>query len=146
MEPSRNFHKKENGRMTTNSPVVSFTAKIQHGCLILRDVRSDADVSDWDPTSSNWYQEGDSLIFGVQHSIEGPVACEVWKSVPPAVLPANLFEVSLPCPSGWLVLHDPNEHARMQFRGFRGSAICSALVDDPHSPSKVQILLREEDK
>jgi hypothetical protein len=132
--------------MVANGPVVAFLAKIGHGCLILRDAGSDDDVSDWDPASSSWYREGSSLIFGVQASVDGPVECEVWKSAPPAMLPANLFEVSLPCPSGWLALHDPNDYARMQFVGFRGSVICSVMVDDPQFPSKVQILLREEGK
>ncbi|GHJ29483.1 hypothetical protein TPA0910_39160 [Streptomyces hygroscopicus subsp. sporocinereus] len=130
--------------MVANSPVVAFLAKIEHGCLILRDAGSDDDVSDWDPASSSWYQEGSSLIFGVQASVDGPVECKVWKSTPPVVLPANLFEVSLPCPSGWLVLHDPNEHARMQFTGFRDSVTCLVMVDDPQFPSQVQILLRAE--
>lgn len=130
--------------MVANGPVVSFLAKIEHGCLILRDAASDDDVSDWDPVSSSWYREGSSLIFGVQASVDGPVECEVWKSAPPVMLPANLFEVSLPCPSGWFVLHDPNEYARMQFTGFRDSVTCSVMVDDPQFPSKVQILLREE--
>ncbi|MCF0078609.1 hypothetical protein LZ269_14495 [Streptomyces lomondensis] len=124
--------------------MVAFLAKIEHGCLILRDAGSDDDVSDWDPTSSSWHREGSSLIFGVQASVDGPVECEVWKSAPPATLPANLFEESLPCPSGWLVLHDPNEHARMQFSGFRNSVLCSVMVDDLQFPSKVQILLRGE--
>ncbi|MEX3103602.1 MULTISPECIES: hypothetical protein [unclassified Streptomyces] len=130
--------------MAADSPVVAFLAKIEHGCLILRDAESDDDVTDWDPESSNWYREGSSLIFGVQASVDGPVECEVWKSTPPAVLPVNLFEVSLPCPSGWLVLHDPNEHARMQFAGFRGSVLCSVMVDDSRFPSKVQIFLGRE--
>lgn len=125
---------------------VAFLAKIEHGCLILRDAGSDDDVSDWDPVSSSWYRDGSSLIFGVQASVDGPVECEVWKSDPSEVLPVNLFEVSLPCPSGWLVLCDPNEYARMQFAAFRGSVICSAMVNDPQFPSKVQILLREEVK
>lgn len=132
--------------MVANSLVVSFLAKIEHGCLILRDAGSEDDVSGWDPASSSWYREGSSLIFGVQPSVDGPVECEVWKSAPPVVLPVNLFEVSLPCPSGWLVLHDPNEYTRMQFTGFRGSVICSVTVDDPQFPSKVQILLRGESK
>jgi hypothetical protein len=34
----------------------------------------------------------------------------------------------------------------MQFAGFRGSVICSVMVDDPQFPSKVQIVLREEVK
>jgi hypothetical protein len=132
--------------MVANSPVVSFLAKIEHGCLILRDAGSDDDVSDWDPSSSRWYREGSSLIFGVQAGVDGPVECEVWKSDPPEMLPVALLEASLPCPSGWLVLHDPNEHARMQFTGFRGFVICSVMVDDSQFPSKVQILLREEVK
>ncbi|MFE9745365.1 hypothetical protein ACFYOT_10705 [Saccharothrix saharensis] len=119
-------------------------AKIEHGCLILRDVGSDDDVTDWDPVSSNWYQEGSTLIFEVQAGVDGPVECEVWKSTPLEVLSANLFEASLPCPSGWLVLHDPNGYARMQFTGLRDSVFCSVMVDDLQFPSKVQILLREE--
>jgi hypothetical protein len=58
------------------------------------------------------------------------------------MLPETLLEASLPCPSGWLVLHDPNDHARMQFAGFRGAVICSVMVDDPQFPSTVQIVLR----
>ncbi|MEF9881742.1 hypothetical protein [Streptomyces sp. P9-A4] len=130
--------------MVADSPVVSFLAKIEHGCLILRDAGSDDDVSDWDPASNSWYQEGSSLIFGVQASVDGPVECEVWKSIPPVMLPASLFVTSLPCSSGWLVLHDPNEYARMQFTGFRGSVACSVMVDDLQFPSKIQILLRAE--
>jgi hypothetical protein len=132
--------------MVANSPAVSFLAKIEHGCLILRDVGSEDGVSHWDPASSSWYREGSSLIFAVQAGVDGPVECEVWKSAPPVVLPVSLLEVSLPCPSGWLVLQDPNEYARMQFAGFRGSVFCSVMVDDPQFPSKVQVLLREEGK
>lgn len=131
--------------MVADNPVVSFLAKIEHGCLILRDAGSDDDVSDWDPTSSHWYSAGSSLIFGVQAAVDGPVACEVWKSTPPVSLPVNLFETSLLCPSGWLVLQDPNEHARLRFTGFRGSVVCSVVVDDPQFPSRVQILLRKEE-
>jgi hypothetical protein len=129
--------------MVVNSPVVAFLAKIAHGCLILRDATSEDDVSDWDPESSSWYREGSSLIFGVQAGVDGPVECEVWKSDPPETLPANLFEVSLPCPSGWLVLHDPNEYARMQFAAFRESVLCSVMVDDLCFPAKVQIVLKD---
>ncbi|MFI2613904.1 hypothetical protein [Streptomyces sp. NPDC018584] len=132
--------------MAVDGPLVAFQAKIEHGCLILRDAESGDDVSDWDPASSSWYREGSSLIFGVQAGVDGPVECEVWKTDPPAVLPAKLFEVSLPSPSGWLVLHDPNEYTRMRFAGFRGSVICSVMVDDPPFPSKVQVLLRGEGK
>lgn len=131
--------------MVANSPAVAFLAKIEHGCLILRDAGSDDDVSDWDPELSSWHREGSSLIFGVRVGIEGPVECEVWKSDPPSPLPTNLFKTSLPCPSGWLVLHDPNNHAKMQFLGFRNSVACSVMVDNPQFPSKVQILLQKED-
>ena len=130
--------------MVVNSAVVAFLAKVEHGCLILRDAGSEDDVSDWDPASSSWYREASSIIFTVQASVDGPVQCEVWKSAPPEVLPVNLFDTSLPCPSGWLVLHDPNDHVRMQFVGLRGSVICSVLVDDAQFPSRVQILLRQE--
>ncbi len=132
--------------MVASSPLVAFLAKIEHGCLILRDARSDDDVSDWDPMSSSWYREGSSLIFSVQAGVDGPVECEVWKSAPPMALPARLFEAPLPCPSGWLVLHDANDYVRMQFLGFRDSVICSVMVDDPQFPSKVQILLSAEGK
>ncbi|GGR85519.1 hypothetical protein GCM10010236_45250 [Streptomyces eurythermus] len=132
--------------MVARGPVAAFQAKIEHGCLILRDAGSEDDVSDWDPASNSWYQEGSAVIFGVQASVDGPVECEVWKSAPPEALPVTLVEVSLPCPSGWLVLHDPNEHARMQFAGFPGSVSCSVMVDDPQFPSQVQILLGEKDK
>ena len=132
--------------MVASSPLVAFLAKIEHGCLILRDAGSDDDVSDWDPRSSSWYREGSSLIFSVQAGVDGPVECEVWKPAPPTVLPARLFEASLPCSSGWLVLHDANDYVRMQFLGFRDSVICSVMVDDPQFPSKVQILLSAEGK
>ncbi|MFD7308030.1 hypothetical protein [Promicromonospora sp. NPDC059942] len=132
--------------MVNSGPVVAFLAKIEHGCLILRDARSDDDVSDWDPTSSNWHQEGSSVIFGVQASVDGPVECEVWRSDPPTALSVNLLETALPCPSGWLALHDPNEHVRMQFVGFPESALCSVMVDDLQFPSKVQIVLRGDSK
>ncbi|WP_282204267.1 hypothetical protein [Kitasatospora fiedleri] len=131
--------------MVASIPLVAFLAKIEHGCLILRDAGSDSDVSGWDPTSSSWYREGSSLIFSVQPGVDGPVECEVWKSASPVMLPEKLFEASLPCPSGWLVLHDANDHVRMQFLGLRDSVICSVMVDDPQFPSKVQILLGAED-
>lgn len=123
------------------SPVASFRAKIEHGCLILQDVSSENDVADWDPATSNWYREGSSIIFGVRPGVDGPVECEVWTSSPPAVLPVKLFEDELPCPSGWLVIHDPNEHVRMQFRGIRGSMHSSVMVDDAQFPSRVQVIL-----
>ncbi|MEU7948336.1 hypothetical protein AB0C50_26930 [Micromonospora taraxaci] len=131
--------------MVDDYPVVAFLAKIEHGCLLLEDAGSDDDISDWDPAASSWYQDGSSIIFSVRPSIVGPVECEVWKSTPRTALPSALFETLLPCPSGRLVLHDPNNHARMQFRGFRGSVICLVMADDPQFPSKVQILLREQE-
>lgn len=131
--------------MVADGPVVAFLAKIQHGCLILRDAASEDDVADWDPRSTSWYREGSSLIFAVQAGVDGPVHCEVWKSAPPAKLPAKLFETTLPCPSAWLVVHDPNDHARMRFLGFRGSVVCSVFVDDPQFPSEVQIVLAQAD-
>ncbi|MDI6516181.1 hypothetical protein QMA61_08260 [Streptomyces coelicoflavus] len=132
--------------MVASGPLVAFLAKIEHGCLILQDARSEDDVSDWDPTSSSWYREGGSLIFSVQAGVDGPVECEVWKSPPSTMLPANLFETSLLCSSGWLVLHDANDYVRMQFMGFRDAVKCSVMVDDPQFPSKVQILLGVDGK
>lgn len=127
--------------MVASGLLVAFLAKIEHGCLILRDARSDDDVSDWDPTSSSWYREGGSLIFSVRAGVDGPVECEVWQSAPPRTLPTSLFETSLLCSSGWLVLHDANEYVRLQFMGLRDSVNCSVMTDDPQFPSKVQILL-----
>lgn len=123
--------------MVVDSPTVAFLARIEHGCLILRDALSDDDVSEWEPQSSMWHREGSALIFGVQPSVDGAVECEVWKATPPAELPVTLLEVSLPCPSGWLVLHDPNEHVRMQFGAFRDPVTCAVTVDDPQFPSRV---------
>ena len=127
--------------MVAIPPTVAFLAKVEHGCLILRDVGSDGDVSEWDPESNAWYADGGSLIFGVQAGVDGPVKCEVWKSQPPAMLPAKLLEVTLPCPSGWLVLQDPNEYVKLQFAGARGAVLCSVRVDDLQVPAEVQILL-----
>ncbi|CAM5744208.1 hypothetical protein SAFG77S_02551 [Streptomyces afghaniensis] len=132
--------------MVASGPAVAFLAKVEHGCLILRDVGSGDDISEWDPESNSWHKEGASLIFGVQASVDGPVRCEVWKSPPPAVLPARLLKASLPCPSGWLVLHDPNDYVRFQFAGVRGSVQCSVMVDDVQFPSEVQILLEKAEK
>jgi hypothetical protein len=132
--------------MVASDPAVAFLAKVEHGCLILRDVESGDDISEWDPESSNWHKEGSSLIFGVQASVDGPVRCEVWKSHPPGVLPAQLLETTLPCPSGWLVLHDSNDYVRLQFAGVRGSVQCSVMVDDVQFPSEVQILLHKAAK
>lgn len=132
--------------MVANGPAVSFLAKVEHGCLILRDAVSEDDVTGWDPEASHWHRAGSSLIFGVQASVDGPVECEVWKSVPPTKLPAMLFEGRLSCPSGWLVLHDPNEYVRMQFVGTRGPLLCSVSVDDLQFPSKVQIMLGRDEE
>lgn len=127
--------------MAASGLLIAFLAKIEHGCLILRDARSDDDVSDWDPASSSWYRAGGSLIFSVQASVDGPVECEVWQSAPSRMLPTSLFETSLLCSSGWLVLHDANDYVHMQFMRFRDSVKCSVMADDPQFPSKVQILL-----
>ncbi|QVJ02632.1 hypothetical protein KGD82_09810 [Nocardiopsis eucommiae] len=124
--------------------MVAFFAKIEHGCLILRDSVSDDDISDWDPELSGWHQEGSSIIFGVQASVDGPVECEVWKSAPAVALPVKILEASLSCSSGWLVVHDPSEHVRMQFGGIRELENCSVMVDDAQFPARVQILLSDD--
>jgi hypothetical protein len=121
--------------------VLSFHAKVEHGCLVVRDLQSGDDVSDWDPSSETWYKSGSSIIFAVLPESEGWVDCEVWKASPVTPLPISLFIEEMPNESGRLVLHDPNERVRMQFRGVRGGVRISALVDDRDFASKVQLIV-----
>jgi hypothetical protein len=124
-----------------DGPVISFRAKVDHGCLVLRDVQGDDDISEWDPSSAKWYRSGNSIVFGVLPGSEGWVECEVWKSPPVAPLPISLFVDEILSQSGWLVIHDPNEHVRMQFRGPRGLVKTSVRVDDADFASEVQIIV-----
>ncbi|MFD4536179.1 hypothetical protein ACFWNL_35795 [Kitasatospora sp. NPDC058397] len=124
--------------------VLSFRVRVDHGCLLVRDMQGDDDVSDWDPGSSNWYKSGSSVIFGVLPASEGWIECEVWKSRPHHLLPIRLFAEKIESPSGWLVIHDPNEHVRMAFRGSLGSTRVSALVDNRDFASKVQIVIGDD--
>lgn len=116
--------------------VLSFRTRVDHGCLVVRDMQGDDDVSDWDPSSSNPYKSGSSAIFGVLSASEGWIECEVWKTRPDHLLPIRLFAEEITSPSGWLVVHDPNEHVRMTFRGIPGSARVSVLVDDREFAAK----------
>lgn len=121
--------------------VLSFRAKMDHGCLVLRDAQGDDDISDWDPSIANWYTVGSSIVFGVLPGAEGPIECEVWKATPVEPLAISLFVDEIPCDSGWIVLHDPNEYVRMQFRGLRGRVKVSVLVDDAEFASKIQVVV-----
>lgn len=121
--------------------LLSFHAKVGHGCLVIRDLNSEDDVSDWDPASENWYNSGSSIIFAVLPESEGWVDCEVWKTPPINPLPISLFIEEISDESGQLALHDPNERVCMKFRGVRGRVIISALVDDRNFASKVQLIV-----
>jgi hypothetical protein len=121
--------------------VISFHAKMEHGCLVVRDLRSGDDVSEWDPSSKHWYNAGSSIIFAVLPESEGWVDCEVWKALPESPLPISLFIEEISNESGRLVLHDPSERVRMQFRGVRGRVKISALVDDRDFATKVQLIV-----
>ncbi|WP_156038250.1 hypothetical protein [Actinoalloteichus caeruleus] len=127
--------------MVKEAPIASFIAYIEHGCLILQDVASDGDISDWDPNEANWHQDESSIIFSVMPSVVNPVSCEVWRSTPPTILPLTLFETELPCPHGMLVVHDPNEHVKVAFYEENKVTHCSVRVDDAQNASYVQIII-----
>lgn len=124
-------------------PLLSFRAKASHGALIVRGLQAKDDISDWDPTTSNWHQVGQSVIFGVLPDSEGPTEFEVWTSRPGNLLPTRLFETNIAVDNGWLVVHDPNEHIRMEFHGKRGQMAISARGDDLECPSKVQLIFAD---
>jgi len=121
--------------------ILSFHTKVEHGCLLVRDLQSGDDISDWDPSSQNWFKSGSAIIFAVLPESDGWVDCEVWKAPPVSALPISLFAEEIPNESGRLVLHDPNERVRMQFRGMRGRVRISVLVDDRRFASKVQLIV-----
>jgi hypothetical protein len=117
--------------------------RTDHGSLIIGDSENADDLSEWDPVESPWYSGRQSIIFGVLPASEGWVECEIWNGVPEAPLPYRLFEVAIVVDSGWLVLHDPNEDARIRFRRKRGTVTISALVDDLAFASRVQLSLTD---
>ncbi|GAA2521102.1 hypothetical protein [Winogradskya humida] len=121
--------------------LVSFKAKISHGALLVRDLTAEDDISDWDADSSNWYQEGNSVIFGVAPAVDGLVEVEVWKGSPPSKLDNAIFETELQDAGPWLVVHDSEERVRMEFRSGRGAVSLRALGDDLINPSRVQIIV-----
>lgn len=121
--------------------VLSFHARVQHGCLVIRDISSEDDISNWDPTTANWYREGGSIIFGVLPASEGWVDCEIWSGDPVGPLPILLFDEQIPSETGRLVVHDASEDLRTRFRVGRGGidVRIAALVDDRNFASEIQL-------
>jgi hypothetical protein len=123
--------------------ILSFRAKVEHGCLVVRAVEAEDDLTDWDPRVENWYKSGSSMIFGVLPAAEGPIEVEVWDQIPAQALPIELFSDVISPKSGILVIHDPNEDVQMRFRSAVGNARLSALVDDATFPSRVQLIVEK---
>jgi hypothetical protein len=123
-----------------NGPVLSFQAKVDHGCLIVRDVGAEDDLTDWDPADANWYRSGSSIIFGVMPGSEGPVECAVFDEQPASALPVVLARQEISAPSRRLVVHDPNETVRFEFRVRAEVVELLLLVDDADFASQVQIV------
>ncbi|WP_133740871.1 hypothetical protein [Actinorugispora endophytica] len=124
-----------------DNALISFRVKVEHGCFIVRDAQGEEDVSEWDPTSENWYRSGSSVIFGVLPGSEGWVECEIWNKRPAVPLPINLISEEILPNSGWMVVHDPSEHVWMKFRGAPDSVRISVLVNDFNFASKIQIIV-----
>ena len=99
--------------------------------LIVRDVGADDDLSEWDPAERNWYRLGGSVIFGVMPGAEAHVECEVFGERPAAALPVVLFRQEVPTPSRRLVVHDPDEAVRAEFRVGAEDVEFSTPVDSP---------------
>ncbi|WIX85606.1 hypothetical protein [Amycolatopsis sp. DG1A-15b] len=120
--------------------MLSFQSKVDHGCLIVRDVGAEDDLTDWDPADANWYRSGNSIIFGVMPGVEGPVQCAVFDECPEPALPVVLARQEISAPSRRLVVHDPNETVRFEFRVQAEVVELLLLVDDGDFASRVQIV------
>lgn len=120
--------------------VLSFRAKVDHGCLIVRDVGAEDDLTDWDPAEANWHRSGNSVIFGVMPGSEGPVECEVFDEQPAEALPVVLARLEISSPSRRLVVHDPNEAVQLEFQAGASNVELILLVDDVDFASQVQIV------
>lgn len=125
----------------TGSSLLSFRAKVHHGCLIIRDSQAEDDISDWDPSASIWHKSGNSIIFGVLHGSSGWVEVEVWEEPPADFLAISLFTEVLVSKFGRLVIHDPSDDIQMKFRVGRGPVRISAYVDDRDFASRVQLVV-----
>jgi len=123
--------------------LLSFRVKVDHGCLVIGDAEGEDDMTDWDPSSTNWHKEESSIIFAVLPASEGWVTCEIWRQVPEEVLPIQLFDEVIRSDVGRLTVHDPNEDVRIRVRVKGEQVRVVALVDDPSFASKVQLILRD---
>lgn len=123
--------------------ILSFRTKVEHGCLLVRAVEADDDLTSWDPRAENWHKSGSSVIFGVLPAVEGPIEVEVWDQSPVQPLPIELFSQTLSPKSGVMVVHDPNEDVQMRFRSAAGNVSVCALVDDATFPARIQLVIKK---
>lgn len=124
-----------------NDSALSFRAKIEHGCLMIEDVESDDDLSEWDPSSTNWHKEESSIIFSVLPASEGWVMCEIWQQAPEQAMPVQLFDEVIRSDAGRLMVHDPNDDVRIRFRVNGEQVRVVALADEADFASTVQLIL-----
>ncbi|MEU4247002.1 hypothetical protein AB0F15_06285 [Amycolatopsis sp. NPDC026612] len=106
----------------------------------MRDVGAEDDLTGWEPADANWYRSGNSIIFGVMPGAEGSVECAVFDEQPEPALPVVLARQEISAPSRRLVVHDPNETVRFEFRVRAEVVALLLLVDDGDFASRVQIV------
>ncbi len=127
--------------MVVHNLVRSFVAPMEHACLFIRDVDSEASHDDWNPAEAPVDAHPDSILIGVQAGVDGPVSVKVWRGEPEAALSTTIFEGSIRLQSGRLSLHDPNEDIVVQVPYLGGGGPLSILVDDADYPTQVQVVL-----
>jgi hypothetical protein len=123
--------------------ILSFRTKVEHGCLVVRAVEAEDDLTSWDPRAENWHKSGSSVIFGVLPAVEGPIEVEVWNQSPAQLLPIELFSLTLSPKSGVMVIHDPNEDVQMRFRSAAGNGRVCVFVDDATFPARIQLVIEK---
>ena len=110
--------------------LASCSAPVRHVCLLVRDVNNLSDVSDWDLTSSPYFNAGDALIFGVLPAVDGPVNVEVWNGRPSSIPENLLFSERVRTGSGRIVIDDPDGKIFKETPVYSGEIEIFAYVDD----------------
>ncbi|MDT0382075.1 hypothetical protein RM572_25265 [Streptomyces sp. DSM 42041] len=105
---------------------------------MLRGIEAEFYHSDWDPDLTPVDVGNDSIMLAARFMVEGLVTVKIWKGKLETRLPYTIHAGILSHPRKVLVIHDPNEEVRMEFRG---EGAVRVAVDDVDLAERVDIVL-----
>jgi hypothetical protein len=117
----------------------SFSAPIEHGCLILRDENASSEHGDWEPGEAPYQAKRDSIIFSTIPSVEGMVEVKIWDGIPEDGYGEPYLAVDLHSDRGRVTIHDPNEDVLMVFRVKKGLNSVVVRADSVQFPRQLQV-------